>query len=69
MMYGQYEPWIFLSMHYFSLEISVRHVQTGIAMYEHVSCDQREGMGQLEYQAVPSLRDVPNDGWLCTFSI
>jgi hypothetical protein len=24
-------------------------------------------MGLLEYQAMPSLRDVAHDGWLCTF--
>jgi hypothetical protein len=30
---------------------------------------QREGMGLLEYQAVPSLRDVAHDGWLCKFTI
>jgi hypothetical protein len=26
-------------------------------------------MGLLEYQALPSLRDVAHDGWLCTFTI
>jgi hypothetical protein len=26
---------------------------------------QREGMGLIEYQAMPSLRDVAHDGWLC----
>ncbi len=31
--------------------------------------EQREGMGLLEYQAMPSLRDIANDGWLCTFII
>ncbi len=31
--------------------------------------DQREGMGQLEYQAMPSFREVAHDGWLCTFTI
>jgi hypothetical protein len=30
---------------------------------------QREGMGRLEYQAMPSLREVAHDGWLCTFTI
>ncbi len=25
---------------------------------------QREGMGLLEYQVMPSLRDVAHDGWL-----
>ncbi len=30
---------------------------------------QREGMGLLEYQAMPSLRNVAHDGWLCTFII
>ena len=30
---------------------------------------QREGMGLLEYQIMPSLRDVAHDGWLCTFTI
>ncbi len=30
---------------------------------------QREGMGLLEYQAMPSLRDVAHDGWLCTFTM
>jgi hypothetical protein len=29
---------------------------------------QREGMGLLEYQAMPSLRYVTHDGVLCTFS-
>ncbi|MFN9906597.1 MAG: hypothetical protein ACK56F_10795, partial [bacterium] len=29
------------------------------------SCVQREGMGLLEYQAMPSLRDVAHDGVLC----
>jgi hypothetical protein len=29
---------------------------------------QREGMGLLEYQAMPSLRDVAHDGVLCTIS-
>ncbi len=33
-----------------------------------VSYTQREGMGLLEYQAMPSLRDVAHDGGLCTFS-
>jgi hypothetical protein len=31
--------------------------------------NQREGMGLLEYQAMPSLRGVAHDGWLCTFTI
>jgi hypothetical protein len=30
--------------------------------------DQREGMGLLEYQAMPSLRDIAHDGVLCTFT-
>ena len=30
---------------------------------------QRGGMGILEYQAMPSLRDVAHDGWLCAFTI
>jgi hypothetical protein len=25
-------------------------------------------MGLLEYRAMPSLRDVAHDGWLCTFT-
>ncbi len=29
---------------------------------------QREGMGLLEYQAMPSLRVVTHDGVMCTFS-
>ncbi len=29
---------------------------------------QREGRGLLEYQALPSLRDIAHDGVLCTFS-
>ncbi len=28
----------------------------------------REGMGLLECQCMPSLRDIPHDGVLCTFS-
>ncbi len=31
-------------------------------------CHQREGMSLLEYQAIPSLRDVPHNGILCTLS-
>ncbi len=30
---------------------------------------RRESMVLLEYQAMPFLRDVANDGWLCTFTI
>jgi hypothetical protein len=30
---------------------------------------QREGMGLLEYQDLPPLRDVAHDGWLCIFTI
>ncbi len=29
------------------------------------SLDQREGMGLLDYRAMPSLRDVAHYGWLC----
>jgi|LakMenEpi03Aug12_release.lakeMendotaPanAssembly.Ray.scaffolds.fasta_scaffold1346325_1 hypothetical protein len=29
---------------------------------------QREGMGLLDYQAMPALRDVALDGVLCSFS-
>jgi hypothetical protein len=32
------------------------------------SGNQREGMGLLVYQAMPSLRDLAHDGVLCTFS-
>jgi hypothetical protein len=32
-------------------------------------CEQREGMGLLEYQAMPSLRDVAPNEWLCIFTI
>jgi hypothetical protein len=32
------------------------------------SGDQREGMGLLVYQAMPSLRDLAHEGVLCTFS-
>jgi hypothetical protein len=32
------------------------------------NCNQREDMSPLEYQAMPSLRDVAHDGILCTFS-
>jgi hypothetical protein len=48
-------PW-FYSLYLF--KIPVRHVQTSIDMYEHVRCDQREGMGLLEYLAMPFLHDV-----------
>ncbi len=27
------------------------------------------GMSLLEFQTMPSLRDVAHDGWLCTFTI
>ncbi len=30
---------------------------------------QREGMGLIEYNAMPSFRDVAHDGWLCIFTI
>jgi hypothetical protein len=30
---------------------------------------QREGMGLLEYQVMPSLHDVAHDGWLCSVYI
>jgi hypothetical protein len=30
---------------------------------------QREGIGQPEYQSMPSLRGVAHDGWLCRFII
>ncbi len=30
--------------------------------------NQREGMALLEYQAMPSLRNLAHDGWLCTFT-
>jgi hypothetical protein len=33
------------------------------------SLDQREAMGLLEHQAMPSFRDVAHDGVLCTFSV
>jgi hypothetical protein len=32
-------------------------------------CNQRESMSVLEYQTMPSLREVAHDGVLCTFSI
>ncbi len=28
-----------------------------------------EGIGHIEYQAMPSLRDVAHDGWLCSFTL
>ncbi len=37
---------------------------------EVIGGDQREGiMVLIEYQAMPSFRDVAQDGWLCTFTI
>jgi hypothetical protein len=30
---------------------------------------QREGMGLLEYQTMPCLRDVAHGGWLCKITI
>ncbi len=30
---------------------------------------QREGMGLLEYQTMPSLREVAHGGWFFTFTI
>jgi hypothetical protein len=35
----------------------------------HYSINQKEGIGLVEYQAMPSLRDVAHDGWLCAFII
>jgi hypothetical protein len=37
--------------------------------YSLTFASQREGMGLLEYQAMPSFRDVAHDGWLCTLAI
>ncbi len=43
---------------------------TSISLYSLTGGrDQREGLGLIEYQAMPSLRDVAHDGWLCTFII
>jgi hypothetical protein len=39
----------------------------GVSNLHHAN--QREGMGLLEYQAMPSLRDAAHDGWLCTYTI
>jgi hypothetical protein len=33
----------------------------------HDTTIHKEGMGLLEYHAMPSLRDVAHDRWLCTF--
>ncbi len=32
-------------------------------------CSQREGMALLEYQSMPSLRDVAHDGWLLSVCV
>ncbi len=43
---------------------------TSISLYSLTGGrDQREGLDLLEYQAMPSLRDVAHEGWLCTFTI
>jgi hypothetical protein len=34
-------------------------------VYFELGCLQREGMGLLEYRAMPSLRGVAHDGVLC----
>ncbi len=34
---------------------------------EGAAVTQREGMGLLVYQAMPSLRGIAHDGWLCTY--
>jgi len=34
--------------------------------WERAGHHQREGTGLLEYQAMPSLRDVAHVGWSCT---
>jgi hypothetical protein len=36
---------------------------------QHPVVIQRDGRGLLEYQAMPSLREVAHAGWLCTFII
>jgi hypothetical protein len=36
--------------------------------YRRHSCHQREGIALLEYQDMPSLRDLAHDGVLCTSS-
>jgi hypothetical protein len=38
----------------------------GLCMYFY-GPEQKEGMGLLEYQAMPSLRDAAHGGVLCTF--
>jgi hypothetical protein len=35
--------------------------------FEQIPTAKREVMGLLEYQAMPSLRDVAHGGVLCTF--
>jgi hypothetical protein len=37
-------------------------------MYGKHIYQQREGMGLIEYQVMPSLHDIARDGWLCTFT-
>ncbi len=40
-----------------------------LTLFFHHSHKQREGMGLLEYQAMPSLCDVGHVGWLCNVYI
>ncbi len=45
-------------------EFGIERLLIFMALY----CEQKEGMGLLEYQAVPFLRNVAHDAVLCTFS-
>ncbi len=57
------------------MQSRLRQITTGITQElrwgrgggEGAAVTQREGMGLLEYQAMPSLRELAHDGCLCTY--
>jgi hypothetical protein len=52
-----------------SLKYSSSSLALNVFTSLHSMCNQRKGIGLLEYQVMPSLRDVAPDGQLCTFTI
>ncbi len=49
--------------------VSIYACLVAIQLYPLYYChSQREGMGLLEYQTMPSLREIAHNGWLCIFT-
>ncbi len=49
---------------------NLEHIFDPFKSFQETTCfNHREGLGLLEHQAMPSLRDVDHNGWLCMFTI